>query len=202
MSDLYKTISGISQGIYKEKGSKFISYSIPVKDEKEVKKHLNSFRKEHHNARHCCYAWATGHQRENSRMSDDGEPSGTAGKPIYGQILSYDITDVLIAVVRYFGGVKLGTGGLITAYKNAAAEALNNSEITTKILKDVYRVHFDYPLMDDIMRILKENQLEQVNRRFELDCYIDFQIKKKDKEKIIPLFNSLNINAIKYLYTE
>lgn len=202
MDDKYKTISTVSQGLYKEKGSKFISIAIPVSGKDDIKMHLEKIRKEHHSARHYCYAWATGYNREECRFNDDGEPSGTAGKPIYGQILSFDITNTLIIVVRYFGGIKLGTGGLITAYKNAAADALNNSNIITKTRKRIYRLYFDYNSMPDVMRIFKENNLEQINPKFELDCTIDFKVNLNDAERITSKFDSLKEIRIENLYEE
>ncbi len=201
MDDTYKTIENTSQGIYKEKGSKFISYAIPVGSQGEAKERLEDIRKQHHNARHHCFAWAIGKERDDYRVNDDGEPSGTAGKPIFGQILSFDITNVLIVVVRYFGGTKLGTGGLITAYKSAAADALNNAKIITRTIRNAYRIHFDYPAMNDVMRVLKENDIQQIDRRFELDCTIDFSVRKNDTDKILSVFQSLDSIKIEHLYT-
>ncbi len=192
MEDTYKTIINTSESIYKDKGSKFIAIAIPIKNQNQIKNHLNFIRKKYHDASHHCYAWALGLKRENHRFNDDGEPSGTAGKPIYGQILSYNITNVLIVVIRYFGGTKLGKGGLINAYKNAASGALNNNRIVTETIREIYRVSFDYTLMNDIMKIFKENDLMKIDQKFELDCSIDFEIRKKNVDKILSLFNKLN----------
>ena len=204
MDDIYKTIKDTSQGLYKEKGSKFISFAIPIESQQQAKENLENIKKQYHSARHHCYAWSLGPKRKEYRINDDGEPSGTAGKPIYGQILSFEITNVLIVVIRYFGGVKLGTGGLITAYKLATADALNNNKIVSKTIKEVYRVHFDYALIGDVMRIFKENEnnVVQINRKFELDCTIDFEIRQKNVHKIIPLFDNFSNIKIEYLYTK
>ncbi len=201
MEDTYKTIKDSSQGIYKEKGSKFIAYAMPVNSREQIKEYLADIKKSNHSARHYCFAWVIGYNREDYRINDDGEPSGTAGKPIYGQILSKNITNVLIVVVRYFGGVKLGKGGLINAYRKAAAEALKNAVIITKTIRETYRLHFEYPLMSDVMKIFNEHDIEQLERRFELDCTIDFSVRKKDKTKVVALFESLENIKIQHLHT-
>ena len=202
MEDTYKTIKDSSQGIYKEKGSKFIAFAIPVSSREQIKEYLANLRKSNHSARHHCFAWVIGYNREDYRVNDDGEPSGTAGKPIYGQILSNNITNVLIVVVRYFGGVKLGKGGLINAYRSAAADALKNAVITTKTIRETYRLHFNYPVMSDVMKILNEFDIEQLERRFELDCTIDFSVRKKDKKKVVAMFESLENTSVLHLYTK
>lgn len=153
--DTYKTIVSFSQGIYREKGSKFIALTYLVKTEAEVKEILISVKKEYNDARHWCYAYRLGWDKSAYRMNDDGEPSGTAGKPIYGQILSHDLTNVLIVVVRYFGGVKLGVSGLIGAYKAATIDALSNAQILEKEVKEVNEVEFGYELMNNVMTLLK-----------------------------------------------
>ena len=156
MADSYFTILRQSSGIYKDKGSKFLSFAIPVKDTEEIKLVLDTYRKEYYDARHVCYAYMLGSERTIFRSNDDGEPSGTAGKPILGQINSYGLTDVLIIVVRYFGGILLGTGGLIAAYKAAAKDAIENAQITEcAVLKD-YNISFPYEIVNDIMHICKD----------------------------------------------
>ncbi len=202
MNDIYKTIKNNAQGIYKDKGSKFIAFAIPVENEDQAKRHLDKIKKKHHSARHHCYAWAIGTKREHYRINDDGEPSGTAGKPIYGLILSYDITNLIIVVARYFGGIKLGKGGLINAYRNAATDALNNANIINRTIMKAYRVHFDYSSMNKVMRILKGNDLVQINRRFELDCNISFEVRKKDAYRIVELFKTLENVNLEHLYTK
>ncbi len=202
MDDIYKTIKSSAQGIYKDRGSKFISVAIFVNNQESVKKHLDEIKQQHHSARHHCYAWVIGTNREYHRINDDGEPSGTAGKPIYGQILSRELTNIMIVVARYFGGIKLGKSGLINAYKNAAADALNNAKIITKTVVEIYRINFDYPAMNDVMRILKENDIIQIDRRFELDCSITFKIRKKESKRIIEPFKALKNVNVKHLYTK
>jgi len=154
--DSYKSISAISKGSYKEKGSKFFSFAFPVISEEEVKEKLAMLRKEYHDARHHCYAYRIGYDKQVFRINDDGEPSGTAGRPIYGQILSNDLTQILIVVIRYFGGIKLGVPGLINAYRTAAKDALDHTAIVTKPIKEEYQVLFEYTVMNNVMKILKE----------------------------------------------
>jgi uncharacterized YigZ family protein len=157
--DTYQTISSSSQGIYKEKGSKFIALAFPVSSEKDIKMQLAALRKEYHDARHHCYAYCLGYDKSAWRVNDDGEPSGTAGKPIFGQIQSKDLTNILIVVMRYFGGIKLGIPGLINAYRTAAKEALGQASIVTRMVEEIYEVCFEYPLMNDVMKILKEEHM-------------------------------------------
>jgi uncharacterized YigZ family protein len=159
MSDEYKTVQDISHGLYKEKGSRFIAVAMPVNSTEQVKLSLEQLRKEYHDARHHCYAYRLGEFPYESRFNDDGEPSGTAGKPIFGQIQSFDLTNILVVVIRYFGGVKLGTGGLIQAYRSAAKNALENSTIHVKTWKLTLEVRFDYDRMNDVMRMIKEDGL-------------------------------------------
>ena len=156
--DTYKTITDLAEGIYTEKRSKFIAIAIPVRTLEEVKQHLEVYQKKYYEARHVCYAYMLGHQRLNFRANDNGEPSGTAGKPILGQINSNELTDILIIVVRYFGGIKLGTSGLIVAYKAAAAEAIANATFIEKTVDDDVYFAFEYPFMNDVMRIVKEEE--------------------------------------------
>jgi uncharacterized YigZ family protein len=170
IKDTYRTIEVLSEGIYKEKGSRFIAFAIPVKTVDEIKSHLEAYRKKYYDARHVCYAYRVGTENEEYRYNDDGEPSGTAGKPIYGQILSKELTDVLIVVVRYFGGVKLGTGGLAVAYKEAAADALNNNVVVEKNIQAVYRVAFSYENMNAVLQFIKAENIEVTDRNFDASC--------------------------------
>lgn len=182
--DTYQTISTTSQGIYKEKGSKFIALAFPVSSEEDIKIKLAHLRKEYHDARHHCYAYCLGVDKSAWRVNDDGEPSGTGGKPIFGQIQSMDLTNVLIVVVRYFGGIKLGIPGLINAYRTAAREALGNASIITRIVDETYEVSFEYPLMNDVMKILKEEHADILGQEFENTCKIRFSIRRSSGMKI------------------
>jgi uncharacterized YigZ family protein len=191
-SDTYKTINCQSEGIYKDKGSKFIAFAFPVANEEQIREHLKELRKKYYDARHHCYAWALGPIRDAHRMNDDGEPSGTAGKPIYGQILSNDLTNILIVVVRYFGGTKLGVRGLINAYKAAALDAIENNQIEEKLIKEVYELRFDYPLLNEIMRIIKEYDLEQISQNFQETCSIFIAIRKERVGEIYEKLKSIH----------
>ncbi len=199
--DTFKTIKTQSEGLYKDKGSKFIAYAIPVVSEEEIKEHLQELRRKHYDARHHCYAYALGPVRDAFRINDDGEPSGTAGKPIYGQILSHDLTNILIVVIRYFGGVKLGVRGLINAYKAAAQEAIANNETEEKIIREVYELGFDYPLMNEVMRVLKEHDLEQISHDFTLSCKILFAVRRNSADSVKGIFSSIYGLTITYKYT-
>jgi uncharacterized YigZ family protein len=191
-SDTYKTINSKSEGIYKDKGSKFIAFAFPVANEEQIREHLKELRKKYYDARHHCYAWALGPTRDAHRMNDDGEPSGTAGKPIYGQILSNDLTNILIVVVRYFGGIKLGVRGLINAYKAAALDAIEKNQIDEKIIKDVFELQFEYPLLNEIMRIIKEYDLEQISQNFQETCSILIAIRKERVGEIYEKLKSIH----------
>lgn len=176
--DTYFTITAPSEGLYKEKGSKFLAFAYPVRTETEVKEHLERIKKEYFDARHHCYAYILGPHKDAFRINDDGEPSGTAGKPIHGQLLSTNLTDVCVIVVRYFGGIKLGVSGLINAYKTAARDALDNATVIEKTIDIGYHLHFEYPLMNDVMRILKDFDIPPRNPKYELDCELDFFIRQ------------------------
>lgn len=168
--DTYLTVARLSEGLYKEKMSKFISFAIPVSTLDEVKETIIRYQKEYYDARHVCWAYMLGHTRTEFRANDNGEPSGTAGKPILGQINSFGLTDVLIVVVRYFGGIKLGTSGLIEAYRAAAADAIRANEIVERLVEDDIRILFEYPFMNDVMRVVKEEGPTVLSQYFELDC--------------------------------
>ncbi|MDQ2179045.1 YigZ family protein [Marinifilum sp. D714] len=200
-NDTYKTISQQSEGLYKEKGSKFITYAYPVSTEKEIKEHIAKLKKEYYDARHHCYAYMLGADKKNFRANDDGEPSSTAGKPILGQILSNDLTNILIVVVRYFGGTKLGASGLIHAYKTAAADAISNAEILDKTVNDIYDIHFDYLVMNDIMKIIKDEQPEQLGQDFNLTCKITLSIRQSEVERLIQKFEKITSVKAEYIRT-
>mgnify|MGYP001723697465 FL=1 len=178
MEDTYKTITEPSEGIYTEKRSKFIAIALPVRTHEEIKAHLEVYQKKYYDARHVCYAYMLGHERKDFCSNDNGEPSGTAGKPILGQINSNELTDILIVVVRYFGGIKLGTSGLIVAYKAAAAEAIASATIVEKTVDDEVTVLFEYPFMNDIMRIVKEKEPEIIQQSYDMDCSMTLRIRR------------------------
>ena len=182
--DTYKTITSLAECIYTEKRSKFIAIAIPVRTLEEVKQHLETYQKKYYDARHVCYAYMLGHERLNFRANDNGEPSGTAGKPILGQINSNELTDILIIVVRYFGGIKLGTSGLIVAYKAAAAEAISSATIREKTVDDDITVAFEYPFMNDVMRIVKEEEPEILEQAYDMDCIMKLRIRRSMMPKM------------------
>ena len=199
--DKYQEIRSYAKGIYKEKGSKFIAYSYTVYSEKEVQEKLKKVQKLEHAARHHCYAYVLNTDKSAQRANDDGEPSSTAGKPILGQILSNDLTNVLIIVVRYFGGVKLGIPGLIRSYKTAAADAISKAIIITKTIKEQYEVDFKYPQMNDIMRLVKKFNLEVMNTDFQIKCKLIFAVAKSKKNNIVNAFKENHEVTIKYIKT-
>lgn len=176
--DTYKTIAITSEGLYKEKMSKFISFAIPVSSLEEVKENLEKYQKEYYDARHICWAYMLGHQRANFRSNDNGEPSGTAGKPILGQINSFGLTNILVVVIRYFGGIKLGTSGLIVAYREAAADAIRANKIIECLVEDDIRIVFEYPFLNDVMRIVKEDNVTIISQYFNLDCDMTLRIRR------------------------
>jgi uncharacterized YigZ family protein len=189
--DEYKTLMGVSLGLYKEKGSKFIAVAAPAASADEVRQQLESLRKRYHDARHHCYAYRLGEQPYEIRYNDDGEPSGTAGKPIFGQIQSFDLTNVLIVVIRYFGGVKLGTGGLIQAYRAAARDAVENGVIISRRWMARLEIRFDYLQMNDIMRIIKEENLQIINQEFNEESSILLEVRKGNLENVMKKFSLL-----------
>ena len=189
--DTYYMIATRGDGLYKEKGSKFIAEAFTVMSEDEAKAAITDIKKKYFDARHHCHAYMIGPDKKTFRSSDDGEPSGTAGKPILNQILSKDVTNVCVVVTRYFGGIKLGTSGLINAYKTAARDALDNAQVVEKTINEFYSLEFEYPLMNEVMRIMKEENLEQQNPRFELDCYLEFSTRQNNAPKIEEKFRNL-----------
>ena len=177
-SDTYQTIAAPSEGIYTEKRSKFIAMALPVHTVDEVKTMLDTYQKKYYDARHICYAYMLGAERKDFRSNDNGEPSGTAGKPILGQINSHNLTDILVIVVRYFGGIKLGTSGLITAYRAAAAEAICAATVVEKTVDDEVSFLFEYPMMNDVMRIVKEEGPSIVSQGYDTDCSMTLRIRR------------------------
>lgn len=192
MKDTYSTIAFPSPEIlYKEKNSKFFGYTFPVTNENEIKEHLDVLRKQHHGAVHFCYAFQLGTETLYFRANDDGEPSNSAGMPIYGQIQSFGVTNVLVVVVRFFGGVKLGVGGLISAYRTAAQMALAEAEIIEKTIDISFEITFDYKNMNKVMRVIKEKNLEIVSQEMNESCKIILSTRKKNAETIFDIFNNL-----------
>ena len=190
--DTYKTIAAASEEVlYKEKNSKFFGYAFPVTSEEEIKEILERLRKEHFSARHWCYAYQIGTEKIQYRANDDGEPNNSAGMPIYGQIQSFEVTNILVVVVRYFGGVKLGVGGLISAYKITAQMALENSEIVERTIDKHFIISFGYANMNKVMRIIKEKNLQIVSQKMEMDCEIEISIRKKNVQNLLDTFENL-----------
>jgi len=198
-SDEYKTIVQSAQGSFRDKGSRFLAFASPAGSEQEVKRHLEVLRKQYYDATHHCYAYVLGFDKSAYRVNDDGEPAGTAGKPIHGQILSNDLTNILIVVIRYYGGTNLGIPGLIHAYKTAAAEALSHAEIVTKIVKEVYQIEYPYEVMNDVMKIIKEEIIEVINNEFGMKCVIRLAIRHSDVERVTGKFSKINQLIINYL---
>ncbi len=198
-SDEYKTITAPSQGSFRDRGSKFLAFAIPAKSEAEVKQQLETLRKKYYDATHHCYAYVLGFDKSAYRINDDGEPSGTAGRPIHGQILSKDLTNILIVVVRYYGGTNLGVPGLINAYKSAALDALNHADIVTRVVKEVYQVEFPYEVMNEVMKIIKDEILEVINNEFGTKCVIRLAIRHGDSDRILNRFSKINLLVINYL---
>jgi uncharacterized YigZ family protein len=190
--DTYLTISESSEGLFKDRGSKFIAYAYPVTTETEIKERLAFLRKEHSSARHHCYAYRLGPDKSAYRANDDGEPAGTAGKPILGQLLSKDLTNTLIVVVRYFGGTLLGVSGLINAYRNAAADAIANAGIIEKQVQDVYEVKFTYPAMNHVMKIIKDEDLQILSQDLSLDCTLSFAVRKSNADRVEAMFRKID----------
>lgn len=194
MEDQYHTISenSVGEGYYTEKRSKFLAFAHHVETVEEVKSIVSAYRKQYYDARHCCYAYMLGPEQKAFRANDDGEPSFTAGKPILGQINSAGLTDILIVVVRYYGGVNLGTGGLIVAYRTAAADAIANATIEVRQVEETIKYDFTYPMMNDVMRIVKEMQPQVVDQQFDNTCSITLRIRKREAEQLRSRLNKLS----------
>jgi len=201
IEDSYKEIVLSTQGLYKSKGSKFIAHAYHVITEEEVKRYLEDLRKTYYDARHHCYAYVLHPDKSEYRINDDGEPSGSAGRPIYGQIQSFDLTNILIVVIRYFGGTKLGIPGLIEAYRESAKEAIQTNKIQELFVQDVYLVHFQYPDMNIVMRILKDEDIKPMDQDFGIDCKLHFSVRKRESERVFEKFNLIHTLSIKYVKT-
>lgn len=191
--DTYKTIaSSVQEVIFKEKSSKFLGYAFPVTSEEEIKAHLEEVKKAHFSARHWCYAWQLGYgSTQRYRANDDGEPNNTAGIPIYGQIQSFELTNILVIVVRYFGGIKLGVGGLVQAYKTTAQLTLQEAEIEEKLITKELRIRFEYPLMNKVMRVVKEQNLNITQQLLTENCELHLAICQSDYQRMQELFENI-----------
>lgn len=198
-TDLYRTIEKPVTGLFKDKGSKFLSFAFPVSSEDNIKERINQLKKEYFDARHHCFAYALGIKREIYRVFDDGEPSGTAGKPIFGQIQSHNVTNILIVVVRYFGGTLLGTGGLIHAYKTAAADALQHATIIEKTQNRFLLLEFDYLELNSVMKILKDENVAQSDHEFDNLCKMKISVRHLAADKLISKLEKVNTLKIKEL---
>ena len=199
ISDSYKTIRSVSRGMYKEKGSKFVSEAHPAGSEPEIRLIIEAVKKNYHDAKHHSFAYLLGKEGDVWRINDDGEPSGTAGKPIMGQIRSFGLTNVLVIVSRYFGGTLLGVSGLINAYKSAAELALSNAEIIDHIIHDFYEITYPFSAMNDVMKIIKEEKINQTEHSFDLECRILIDFRSSAKEKIFARFSRIEGFDYKYL---
>ena len=196
--DIYKTIKNPSgEGLFKDRGSKFLGYAYPISSENEVAPIIANLKEKHHKARHWCYAWRLGVENNHFRANDDGEPNNSAGQPIYGQILSFELTNVLIVVVRYFGGTKLGVGGLINAYKTAAKMALEESQIIEKTIDTHFELNFEYVNMNKVMRLIKEKKINLLKQEMQMDCNFEISVRKKNADSIKKAFDDLRCINIK-----
>lgn len=194
--DSYKTIAKPAEGSYSEKRSKFLAYAFPVQNEQEVKQRLAEIQKKHWDARHHCYAYILGPHKDAYRLNDNGEPSGTAGRPIYGQLLSKDLTNTLVIVVRYFGGIKLGVSGLQNAYKVAAREALDAAVIEERTIQETFRVTFEYVKMNDIMQILKDPNVQVLDRQSYMQCIYTISVRQRDADRITEALRKIPMTEV------
>ena len=194
--DSYKTIAKPAEGSYSEKRSKFLAYAFPVQNEQEVKQRLAEIQKKHWDARHHCYAYILGPHKDVYRLNDNGEPSGTAGRPIYGQLLSKDLTNTLVLVVRYFGGIKLGVSGLQNAYKVAAREALDAAVIEERTIQETYRVTFEYVKMNDIMQILKDPNVQVLDRQSYMQCIYTISVRQREADRITEALRKIPMTEV------
>lgn len=194
--DTYLTVQSPSTGLYKEKGSRFISFLIPVETAEQAKAEIDRIRKEYHDARHHCFAYRLGLKGDIWRMNDDGEPSSSAGKPIFGQILSNSLSDVLIVVVRYFGGIKLGVPGLINAYRTASADAITNATVTTKTAGRTIGIEFGYPAMNDIMKTIKDYDVSVIGQNFDIECSMTIRVRLRDEEAFISSIGKISTRIL------
>lgn len=199
--DQYQTINAPSEGTFRDKGSRFIAYSYPFTDENTLKDILSDVKSSHPKARHHCYAYRLGMDRSVFRINDDNEPAGSAGRPILNTLLSNDLTNILVIVVRYFGGTLLGIPGLINAYKSATQESINNATIIEKHQKDIYRIDFDYLQMNNVMRIIKDEDLDILNQTYDNNCKIDIAIRTSLVNRVTTNLSTLPNLKLKYLKT-
>ena len=197
--DSYKTIAKPAEGSYSEKRSKFLAYAFPVQNEQEVKERLAEIQKKHWDARHHCYAYILGAHKDAYRLNDNGEPSGTAGRPIYGQLLSKDVTNTLVIVVRYFGGIKLGVSGLQNAYKVAAREALDAAVIEERTVQETDRVTFEYVKMNDIMQILKDPEVQVLDRQSYMQCIYTISVRQREADRITGALRKVPMTTVESL---
>lgn len=198
--DTYRTVKKIAEGdVYKDKGSKFLGYIFPVSNEEDIKESILSLKETHYKARHWCYAWRLGVENYTYRINDDGEPNNSAGNPIYGQILSHDLTNILIVVIRYFGGTKLGVGGLISAYRTSAGLAIEVSKIIKKTIDVNFELQFEYTEINKIMRLIKEKNLNIVRQEMDMNCNFEISVRKNEKENILKNFEDLQGVKIKII---
>ena len=201
MTDQYKTIAIPSEGTYKAKGSKFTGFAIPVFSEEEFKEHLARIKKQNPDSGHYCYGFRIGADNKLYRYSDDGEPSSTAGKPIFGQIQSFELSNIMIVVTRYFGGTKLGVGGLITAYRAAAKEAIENATIINRTVDNVYEIQFGYNIMSEVMNLIKKQELEVISQTLEETGTIQFRIRQSEAENIMEQLEKIESLKVQFLKT-
>lgn len=200
IDDVYKTIEKPSiETLFKEKGSKFFGYAFPISSEEDVKMILENLKKQHHTARHFCYAYQLGILEKRVRVNDDGEPSNSAGMPIYGQIQAFELTNILVVSVRFFGGTKLGVGGLMSAYKISAQQALEASKVIEKTIDEYFQVSFNYDLMNKVLRIIKEHDVILINQKLDIKCEYEIAVRKKDALKVFQIFNEMYPISIKKL---
>ena len=192
MSDLYKTIQSPSKGIYKEKGSKFLAFAFSLSSEEKIKEQIGLLQKEYHDARHHCYAWRLGASMDRYRVNDDGEPSGSAGNPIFGQIQAHDLTNILVVVVRYFGGTLLGVGGLIRAYRSAASVALEQARIIELKVCNRVKLEFEYEQMNSVMRVIKDLELDFEDQEFDLKCTLTLRVWKRKMDRVLSLLSIID----------
>ena len=200
-SDTYLTIKSFSRGIYREKGSRFIGMAYPVNMKEEVKIIMDKIRREFHDARHYCYAYMLGHKRLLWKVNDDGEPSGSAGKPILGQINSYGLTNILIVVVRYFGGTLLGVGGLINAYKSAAHYAIDSAEIIELVIREYHEITYPYSSMNEVMKILKEENIDHSGHKYDLGCSMSINFRLSSRLRVLERLAGVQGMNMKYIET-
>lgn len=196
-SDTYNTILKPSEGIFRDKGSRFIAYAYPLQEEEDWKDILEEVKRQHPKARHHCWAYRLNAEDEVFRVNDDGEPSGTAGRPIYNSLKSYEITDIMVVVVRYFGGTLLGVPGLINAYKAATVDCLEKATIVERIISSRFQVKFDYPQMNDVMQLIKQNDWDVISQDFALDCELKVEVRKSEEGKFISLFDPMHLVSYK-----